>query len=295
MEESYGRGFTEGELRTAQWWVAHQITIRKWFRIFLYIGNALLWGYVAWGLLDAYALSYPRESRLTQVVAENQQVLDRLWQDRPVNIGTGQVFVFKGTEDRVDLAVEMENPNADWWVEFVYSFRIAGTDTTPRQGFILPSSRVTLTELGVIPDTPGGQRAQLVIDHVRWHRVNPDAVAGDYSRFFQDRFGGVSAQNIRLDRQALEVGERQVPVTIFELQNNGPYGYWSVDVVVKLFRGNTFIGVNRVSLRSVKPGERRTVRLSWFEDLSGVTRTEVLPIVNILDPSVYLPASAFSS
>ncbi len=285
-----GRGFTEGELEAASWWVRNRLVIRRWFRIVLIVLNVIVWGYVLWGLLDAYAISYPRESRITLEIASNQQNLDRIMQDRPLNVGTSAVLVFPTTEDRLDLAVDLENPNEQWWAEFTYRFNVAGEQTPARQGFVLPGELTTLTELGFKSASPNARTAQLIIDNVRWHRLEPSEVDYDYQKFIDERFGGISTQNVNFSTAQTTAG-RSVSRTTFDVVNNGAYGYWSLDYVVKLMRGRTVVAVNKVNIRELKPGETRSVDLYWYDSIQSVTQTELTPVINLLDTNAYLPTS----
>ncbi len=290
MENYEGRGFTEGELKAANWWVRNELRIWFWVRFTLIAFNVLVWGYSGWGLLDAYAVSYPRESRITTEIASNQKVLDRIMEDRPENVGTSQVLVFSGTEKRLDVMVDVQNPNPFWWVEFNYYFNVSGEQTPTRQGFVMPNSTITLTELGFKPQTMGGRYGQLVVDNIRWHRVEPDQVNGDYALFADQRFGGVKVQNVKYDSAAPDLG-RPASITSFDVVNRGAYGFWSIDYVVKLMRGSTVVGVNKVNVRELKPGETRHIELAWFETLTSVNKTDIQPVVNLLDQNSYLPST----
>jgi hypothetical protein len=286
--ESYS-GFSSGDLQKANWWVRHKAAIYFWSRTILIVSNTLVWGYVLWGVVDAYAISYPRESRITLDIANNQTILNRIEQDRPGNIGTSQVLVFPATENRFDIMVDLENRNEQWWVEFSYHFNISGEQTPVHQGYVLPASQTTLTELGWKPKGKGGRAAQLVVENIRWHRVNPSEVENNYSEFLRKRFGAVSAEHVRFDMAAPTEGA-SLSRTTFEVVNKGAYGYWSVDYVIKLKRGNTVVAVNRINLLDLKPGETRPVELYWFDKIQGVSKTEIIPVINLLDPGVYLPS-----
>ena len=289
-----GRGFTEGELKAAGWWVRNHVIIRTWSRIILVALNVIVWGYVSWGLLDAYAISYARESNITMAIAVNQQNLDRLMQDRPLNVGTSAVLVFPNTEERVDIAVDIENPNPSWWAEFSYKFNVAGEQTSARQGFVLPGELTTLTELGFKASSPSVRSAQLLIENIRWHRVEPSEVELDYDKYINKRFGGVKVENVRFDPSSVAVN-RTASRTTFDVVNNGAYGYWSIDYIIKLMRGNTVIAINKVNMRELKPGETRNVDLYWYDTIQSVTKTEVIPIINLLDTNSYLPSSRLNN
>jgi hypothetical protein len=291
-ENVLGRGFTEGELKAANWWIRNKITIRTWTRIILLSLNAIVWLYVLWGLLDGFVISYPRESAITTAIAVNQQNLDRFAADRPLGVGTSAVLVFPTTENRVDISVDLQNTNKDWWAEFTYKFNIMGEQTPARQGFILPDELTTLTELGFKTQTPSARSAQLIIDNIRWHRIEPSQVEHDYTKFIEKRFGDVRVQNVRFEASSVAAG-RPASRTTFEIVNQSAFGYWSIDYVIKLMRGSTMVAINKINIRELKPGETRTVDLYWYDTIQAVTQTDILPIINLLDENSYLPTTRF--
>jgi hypothetical protein len=288
---SIGGGFTSGELSFASFWVRNRpALIRAGYGVLIAV-NVAFWGYVIWGILDAYAISYPRESRITQEIAQDQLALEALQKDQPQNVRAGNVMVFQTTEKRYDMAVDMENSNAQWWAEFNYRFNFSGEQTPLRSGFILPGSKTTLTELGFKPKGTGGATAQLAVENVRWHRVDPSQVGTTYKDFELKRMN-VAFEDVEF-QSGLVIGTQKIGRTSFDLVNRGSYGYWSMDVAVKLYRGGSVIAVNRITLTRIVPGETRHVELDWFENLPSVTRTEIIPIVNLLDEGVYLPTEQF--
>lgn len=289
--QAIGGGFTEGELSFASFWVRNRATLIKAVHGVLIAANVLLWGYVLWGVLDAYAISYPRESRITQEIAQDQVTLDALQQEQPQNISAANVMVFATTEKRYDMAVDISNPNDMWWAEFNYRFNFSGEQTPLRSGTVMPGSKTTLTELGFKPKGVGGPTAQLSVDNIRWHRVDPSQVGASYKDYELKRFN-VAFEDVEF-QNGLTVGSQQVGQTSFNLVNRGSYGYWAMDVVVKLYRGSGVIAVNRITLTKIVPGETRHVDIDWFESLPSVTKTEIIPIENFLDPGSYLPTGQF--
>lgn len=287
-----GGGFSEGELKFASFWVRNRMALTRAGFLALIVVNVALWLYVLWGIIDAFAISYPRESRITSEIASNQITFDALEADRPKNVQTGGAMVFETTDGRYDMAVDVENPNGQWWADFNYRFNISGQQTPVRSGFIMPLTKTTITELGYKPPTRGGTSAQLVVDNIRWHRVDPALVGATYKDFEIERFN-VAFENIAHE-SSLVIGSKQIGRTTFDLVNRGAFGYWAMDVIVKLYRGSSVVGINRITLTKVIPGETRHVELDWFEKLpSSITRTEIIPVINFLDASSYLPTEQF--
>jgi hypothetical protein len=286
-----GGGFSEGELRFASFWVRHRIALTQAAYGILGVLAVGLWGYVLWGAADAFLISYPRESRFTQEIAENQHTLSALEADQPQKVQAAAVVVLPTTDSRLDMAVDIENPNTQWWVEFNYRFTVSGEQTPLRSGFVMPSSKNVLTELGFRPKNRGGATAQLVVENIRWHRVDPSVVGTRYEEYAQDHLN-IAFENVVFTRD-VTVGSQQIGRTSFDLVNRGSYGYWSLDLVVRLYRGASIVGVNKITLTNLVPGSARHIDLDWLESIPSVTRTEIIPILNVLDSDSYLPTERF--
>lgn len=286
-----GSGFTEGELKFASFWVRNRIPLRRFGYGFLILVNAIVWLYSAWGLLDAYAISYPRESRLTQDIATNQLTLESLLHDQPQPVATGNAQVFEGTENRFDMAVDVQNPNEQWWAEFNYRFNLSGQQTPLRNGYLMPGSAITLTEIGFRPRERGGTAAQLEVENIRWHRVDPNVVGSRYADYALQRFN-VAFENA-VTKTGGQVGTQSSGRTSFDVVNRGSFGYWAMDLVVKLYRGSSVVAINKLTLTNVAPGETRHIDIDWFGKLPSISQTEIIPIINLLDPNAYLPTEYF--
>lgn len=289
-----GGGFTEGELRAASFWVRHRSAVRGIGYGSLIFLNLLLWGYVIWTALDALVISWPRERQLTREIASNQLVLSTLENDRPQSMASGPVLMFQNTDGRFDVAVDLQNPNPQWWAEFDYHFVLAGEATPVRSGFIMPQSETVLTQLGYLPKNRAGgaAQAQIAVDNIRWHRLDPSQLPTGYEPYLRQRFN-VQFENI--DHQAALSSGASVSRTSFDVVNRGAFGYWSLDLAVKAYRGEQIVGIHRITLANLQPNETRHVDLDWFDGVPALTRTEIIPIINLLDASVYLPTELFPS
>ena len=281
-----GAGFTEGELQFASFWVRHRIMLRQFGYGTLIVLNVGLWGYALWGIIDAYAISYEREANITQQIAENQFIATQLQTNRPQDVKVSTVDVFQSTDARLDFLVQASNPNAEWWPTFTYRFNVGGELTQKRNGFILPGQTRYIGEFGFAPASAGARSGVLVVDDVRWHRVEPAQVGSDYAAWMsrRDQF---RTDDVRFLVDQLS-GARRLSRTSFNFTKPSAYGFWQVQLYVVLKRGSTPVAATAVTLDRVLPGESRPVNIDWFENLPGVTATEVMPITNFLDESVYI-------
>jgi hypothetical protein len=286
-EHIIGSGMTEQELQLASWWVRNRQRISSVIRWALIVLNILFWIFVIWSLLEAYIISYPREARIPRLIAENQLAVSGLQSATPQPILPSDVSVFETTGGRKDFLVQLSNSNPTWWAEFDYHFRIGDEHTENKQGFILPNSQHYLTQLGATMQT-NSRNAQLVVENIRWHRVDPFAVNKDYAAFAENRLQ-FSFDELAYKRD-LTVGTQTVGQTSFIFKNASPYGYWNVDLTVILYRGTIPAGVVTIGKQQVLPGSSEPITINWFDNLSGITRTTVTADVNILDQKSYLPA-----
>ncbi|MEO5928097.1 MAG: hypothetical protein ABIO72_05240 [Patescibacteria group bacterium] len=287
-----GGGFSEGELKFASFWVRNHLVLTRALYGFLFTIGAILWLYILWGLADAFLISYPRESRLTTEIALNQVMISALAADQPKNISPSVVTVLAETDGRLDMAVDLENTNDQWWVDFTYHFNVSGEQTPARHGFVMPLTKTAVTELGFRPKNRGGATAQLVVDDIHWHRVDPSVVGSKYPDYQNDHFN-VVFENITFN-QDLVIGSQTVGRTSFDIKNRGSYGYWGMDLIVRLYRGASVIAINKINVTHLVPGETRHIDIDWFERIPAVTKTEILPVINFLDKSTYLPTEEFA-
>ena len=285
-EHIIGSGMTEQELQLASWWVRNRERMRSIIRWTLIILNIIFWAFVLWSLLDAYIISYPREARIPRIIAENQLAISGLQATTPQALLPSDVTVFEISGNRKDFLVQLSNSNETWWASFDYRFRIGDLMTEPRKSYILPKSQRYLTELGSSIETTS-RNAQLVIENIEWHRVDPNAVNKDYAAFAANRlqfdFSDITY------RRDLTIGSQIVGQTSSTFSNPSPYGYWNVDLTVILYRGTTPAGVTTIGKQQVGAGSSQPLIVNWFDNLSGITRTEISANVNILDPEAYFP------
>lgn len=286
-----GSGMTEQELRLSSFWIRNRILLRQILYGALIAFNVVLWLFVLWSLLDWLAISYPYESRIPLKIASNQITAESLVAATPKPLQPSQTYVFDSTSGRRDILVELSNPNPQWYAAFEYKFDIAGQQTPARQGFILPQSQRYITELGFASSTE--RTARLIVDNIRWMRVDPAWVNRDYKSFAESRLA-FDFQDVKYTRD-LVIGTQTIGRTDFTMVNDTPYGYWNVELTVILYRGTSPVGVTTITRRDVKPGEAAPISINWYENLPGITRTEIRASVNILDPEAYLSSERFQN
>ncbi len=290
MSSNYeiGSGMSPEELKLASWWVRHRPGLHRLGYGTLIVLDVVLWSFILWFLLDTYAISYPRESRITQAIVQHGLNPQGVQSSAPQSIQTSEVLNFQSTDNRQDFLILVTNPNPNWWVEFTYRFMVGGEPTPARHGYLLPQSQHYLTELGW---KGTGRSAQFQVSDLAWHRLKPELVERNYPSFVAKRlqltFDPVTYKN------DLTLDSHRVGQTSFVLHNVSAYGFWAVDLNILLYRKDAPMAVTTITEREIKPGESRPITINWFENLPDITKTEIRASVNLLDPSAYLPSNRF--
>lgn len=196
-----------------------------------------------------------------------------------------QVFV---AGDRSDLVAKVTNPNANFSSAFRYCFYWLDQDLLCAEDFILPGEEKYLLALGLSisgsPETGG-----LYLTDVSWRRINAREIP-DWTAFRAERHNfQINKVNFIPGAQSSLSGRLNLNSLSFTVKNSSPYGYYQVPLNILFFRGSDLVGVNRHIINNFLGGEERAVSLAWPGNIGGVSRVDILPLVNILDDRVYIP------
>ncbi|MCR4313794.1 MAG: hypothetical protein NUV84_00930 [Candidatus Uhrbacteria bacterium] len=269
------------------WWVEHRAFLRLLGIISFITFDALLFLFGGWHLMDAFAVSYDAEQNaVLRMVAYGQSDLRAYTISNAADDleqGEGRVISIGG--GRYDLYTTLQNPNDDWWAEFTYSFSVGEESTDAQTGFILPTQEKPIAELAVESASPIGS-ASLVIEDVRWHRIDHHVVP-DYPIWSSDRLNFIVSAS-SFEKETRFDGET-FGRTIFTIENNTAFSYYDVGLFVLLLRGNSVVGVNRTTLSSLESGVDTEVTVNWFGTLPSVSQVQIIPELNIFDLEVYKP------
>lgn len=275
------------------WWVNHRATLQR-IGIGLFIAfDAALLSFVAWTMLDSFAISYDAEQQaVAQMVAFGQQDLRAYTiANAADDLSIADERVFAIGDGRYDLYAEVVNSNDDWWAEFEYYFRTDEGDTDLQQGFILPSENKPVVQLAYASDVPVSS-AQLVIADVDWNRLDHHAIS-DYQVWESDRL------NFEIEGAAFtketDFEDEVFGRTAFTVTNETAFSYYQPKFFIVLYRGSSVSGINRTTLGEIDSREEVDVSVNWFGTLPSVSKVEVVPEINIFDVEVYKPLAGEST
>jgi hypothetical protein len=276
-------GFSDQEFRWSYWWVAHRAKVRRIATIVLVCFDVIVMATGGAGVVDWLAISGIREERNIRLIASPAYAqAPQLPAVQEIQVDTPIVFAIAGS--RYDFVSTVTNPNPQYWVEMDYQFSIGDQDGPMRRGFVLPGETKRVVELGLKSDASSGVQARLTIVRRAFHHLDRHAVA-DYDTWSKARLDMPATGAVFIAATA----GATVPtsITSFTITNQTPYTFYGVGANVFVWRGDNLVGANRIAIDTFKAGAIRPIQLYWFQDLPGVTRVEVVPDINILDPSVY--------
>lgn len=273
-------GFTGSELKMSTWWVANREKVRAAGIAAFVVFDVILLLVGLWGLFDWLVVGGVREER----------DIRRLTSPAYVQLGTGSAIrevkfgtpvVLSLPDSRYDVLVPVENENPDYWLELGYRIVIGGEETPLRRTFVLPGQSKFIAELAVESQGSPGS-VELKVESREWNKLDAHDVP-DFEAYAQNRLSfGVSDPTF-----TSVTGGTTGGVSRFTLSNETAFTYLDPELLVLLYRGDSLVGINRITIDRLGAGEERDMEIFWFQPLPQVTRTDVLVNVNILDPDVY--------
>lgn len=273
---------SETDLKAASWWVKHHLGLRRFGYGSLIALSVGLWGFTLWSYADAYLISWPRESRIPKLIAQQMVPQEAIKRIAPEALQPADVQAFETTDGRLDMLSSLTNPNDLWLARVKFAFKFDGQSTPTQEVTIIPHSTRPLVELG----WKGSGDPQLDVQSITWQRIPLPYVKGNYDAYAAQRLDFAFSESPEYVSLGDGVGK-----TDFTITNNSGYGFWNVQVFVTLLRQGIPLAVTKVDVRELKPNEERPVSLQWYENVSGVDQVEITPYVDILDPGSFLPTT----
>jgi hypothetical protein len=277
--------FSTKEFTLGYWYVQHKLLLRK---IFIWI--LLSWsiitigiGLIVWGhyLFVGY---WEDEQLLASHIGtfQNYSAIQPAYEAQPLSYDQSRLF--KSADGRYDFFTLVRNPNEDFVAYVTFHYVYANVETARQTQAVLPRLEQGLVVYGHETLSYPAQ-AQLIIDEIRWQRINPHVVF-DPSSYMAERL------RFRVsDFEFIRPGGEEPTLTnalSFGLHNESVYSYWDASFHVLLKRGEAIVGVIPLSETQFRAGESRDVDIFTFAELTQVDSIEVLPTINVFDTSAFI-------
>lgn len=245
--------------------------------IFIIVGGLFYLGYYL-----AIGLHNEREQLASMTINISSQS-DASLQALAQPLIISRIGNFPSPGDRTDYIALVENVNERWLAEFNYFFSTPDGNTSPKRGYVLPNRSFYANDIGSEINT-SSRNIDLVIDNLNWHRVSASTIPDleDWLDFRED----INISNIN-HGSSITISDTEIIQTTFDIDNQTPFSYWDVDLLVLLTSGRNIVGVNRVRLPGLDSNESRSMTVNWFGNVSRSASVEIYPQINFFDPQIY--------
>lgn len=278
-----GSGHSSQELALANWWVRNRLSLRTLGYAALIAWVSLTWLYGLWTLFDTFALSYPKEQRYAARIALIAPTAASNEVSAPIPLEIGPTTVLTSGDRRHFLA-QLHNSNRLWWAEVRYRFREGGVASELQSLILLPEDTRIATDFN--NKNAGLHDPSLSIESISWKRLDPNLIQnGDFAGYKAERY------QLTVDRPTyqsdIELEGKRMGQSIFTLRNPSGIRYRSVELLTLLYRDGALIGAQKYVLPYVEPASNQEIRLGWPDNPLAVSRVEVQPFINLLDPDSF--------
>jgi hypothetical protein len=272
--------FYEKQLGFAYWYVTHKLLLKNILIAGLIVFDVCLIAFNLYILilnLGVNQKSY--QQNLASLIMTNPNYAASRLSMLPQAIQVGQINSYANM-DKNDIVAEIVNPNASWLATFDYQFKVGSGATESRRGFIFPGESKKIVALAV---ADGGAVSDLAILNVKWQKLL------DFADVYKQKFN-FDIKNIKyIPPGELGLGQAiSVSRVTFDARNNTAYDFNNVNFVLLLNASGQIAAVNLANSGEFLSGKTMQLESTFFQRLPRITSVEILPEVNIFDPSVFL-------
>lgn len=272
-------------LKRASWWVRHHHQLRLTILILTVLVEASLLSYSGYVWFDYLVLGRRRQAALERDLSDavDMRPLHQALAPQPIAVPTTVVLPGSGAAGAYDVLVKLKNPNPQWVATVTYAF--AGDEgLDPAQPVVVLNAEERFV-IGVGVARSVSAKPAVTVTNIGWRRLREPA------RFDDGKPRFVVSDVTFLP--AAEAGRRDSRLPLsqvrFTVSNESVASFWSVGFTVVLLQGDRPVAARYTTLEQFQSGEQREVSLNLYTSIPTVTTVLVVPDVNILDPSVFMP------
>lgn len=271
------------KLKISYWYVTNKLQLRKGLVVSLVILSFIFYSYSIYRVSMILLVEDKTTNRgLAYLTADFIDYEYFHEANKPKNL---QILGFEGVDGRegkYDFVAKVNNPNDKWVASEVVFQLMSGEEIiAEKTSFVFPNEEKYIEMFGqeIVGSTPGLKIAKVV-----WRRHL------EFENFSLPRLKfEISDIEFKSSRESGIRGELPVSILNFKMANNSGYNYWTVGVHMVLLSGSKMVGANYLALEQFRSEETREIEMRWYEPLPSNVQIEILPEVNILDPTTYMP------
>lgn len=275
-------GQTMKKLGFGFWFVKNRRNIFVAFIGVLIFISLIFYSKFFYNLYD-YIKHIPEERRAAQELSSISVTSNPDRAATPLKTGLVNSFFNNGS---YDFVATIKNPNNNFFAFVSYCFVDGDLELSCSSVTILPEENKYLISLAnKLEKRPSSLK--LVLKNISWNRVDFKKY-GDWKQYYLER-SNFAISDINFSSSAGNSLSLPGSSNIsFEIKNNTAFNYWELPLSIVLFNGNNVVGVNTYVIYEFMSLKTKLIHFSWPDSISNVTRTEVIPNLNILDTDNYI-------
>ncbi|RJR31658.1 hypothetical protein C4569_01740 [Candidatus Parcubacteria bacterium] len=283
LKQSEGSQLSGWQLKLGYWYVSNKLRIKKIFIILLIVLDVLLLGISA--IYAVVLLLIQAEPHSLMLKELNKDLVNYNFfheKNKLQNIEQLALEVIRSSNGKYDLAAVIRNPNKEWQIEnFHYQF-VSGADVISEgNSFILPGQEKYIAAFGVEKKFSPGD-LMISVSDINWRRIDDfQKISSEKMKFEFNDINFLPAGKLSSS------GRYNVSQSRFQVKNNSAYNFWLVGFYVVLYSGSNISGISFLNLEDFSSLETKSASVNWDYPLPTITKTEIVPEINILDQSVF--------
>ena len=278
-------GLTPKKLRFGLWYVTHRKYFRMTIIVTLVLVSVVTWFIAIYTFTHYIVVGIKEDEELSRKIVENISFNhDYILKIAPENLKVSGVTVLKHI-DQYDLFAVMGNKSENYWAHFNYYFVIDGKETERISSFILPGESKHLAYLSY---NTRPKKVEIKVVDIAWEQINKHVIH-DW-KAFRDEHINVQFDDIGFTQSKQTGLSEKINVSTLEFNaiNNSPYNYWQVSLTIVLYSRDVIVSVNRYTIDEFLSGQKRNIHISIPGLGSNITKTEILPEIDITRDDIYM-------
>jgi hypothetical protein len=189
--------------------------------------------------------------------------------------------------DSYSLIGKLASTNQSNWAVLDYYFLVDGQPLGTSTSYILPSSEKYLTSI-IDDQTLSPSSVQLIVTNLRWSKIDYHQIE-NWNQYKADRLSFVVLDKKFIGASQSQLSDRLPVNTLsFNINNRTAYSFREAPLQIILYSGSEVIYVKDYTINNFYSKERKDITISLIGSLPNVTRIDIVPEINILDPETYL-------
>jgi len=281
-------GLSTRKLNFGLWIASNRKKFRQALIVFLSLIILFSWTYSIYNFAYYVFKGIDEDNKMIaemlEVNAINHEYIERM---SARDLIISPVNILKSGQDKYDFLTKVENPNSNRAGKFRYCLVEEEEKIACDENFIMPGENKYLLILAQeLKNRP--RNLKLKFENIGWQRINLHKYP-DWNKFYDEHLN-ISVSNIIFKNAYASGLSEKLNFNNLEFKsiNNTPYNYWAVDFSILFYSGNSIVGANKYSAEEFMSQETKNIQMSWAGNLSGVTRTEIIPEINILKDDIYI-------